>query len=468
MDALYWVFFSVLAAVVAVLLLAQLGTGTIVPNNGPLVAAFTKLRNNYIFVYMMMMGGDWLQGPYVYALYSHYGYGLKDIGRLFIAGFGASMLVGTVVGSLADKHGRKKAAMLYVVLYMLSCFTKHSPNFVVLMLGRVFGGVATSLLFSVFESWIVAEHFSRGFDEKWLGDTFSKAVFLGNGLIAILAGLVANFLVDNWQLGPVAPFDASATVLAIGGVVILLTWGENYGDAKSQVSLSTQFKAAAAAILGDTRIALLGAMQSFFEAAMYTFVFLWTPALSPAGELIHHGMIFACFMTASMAGSSLAPILMKRSRPETYMKYVFAVGALSLLVPFVYHTSTVQPDHLEISRGSEKYWKGMQPQGWIQLAAFCVFEVVVGLFWPSMMTMRAHYLPEDLRSTILNCFRIPLNLFVCIILYNVHLFPLSAMFGLCTAFLTAAVVCMVRLEALVNVSPIIRGMPETDPLMGVS
>ena len=35
------------------------------------------------------------------------------------------------------------------------------------------------------------------------------------------------------------------------------------------------------------------------------------------------------------------------------------------------------------------------------------------------MTMRAHYVPEDLRSTIINCFRIPLNLFVCVILYNV-------------------------------------------------
>lgn len=98
------------------------------------------------------------------------------------------MLFGTVVGSLADKHGRKKAALLYVVLYTLSCFTKHSSDYGVLMIGRLLGGIATSLLFSAFESWIVAEHFSKGLDEKWLGDTFSKAVFVGNGLMAILAG----------------------------------------------------------------------------------------------------------------------------------------------------------------------------------------------------------------------------------------------------------------------------------------
>ncbi len=48
--------------------------------------------------------GDWLQGPYVYALYEHYGFKVGDIGRLFIAGFGSSMIFGTIVGSLADKQ----------------------------------------------------------------------------------------------------------------------------------------------------------------------------------------------------------------------------------------------------------------------------------------------------------------------------------------------------------------------------
>jgi hypothetical protein len=57
--------------------------------------------------------------------------------------------------------------------------------------------------------------------------------------------------------------------------------------------------------------------------------------------------------------------------------------------------------------------------GKMQLLAFCVFEVCVGVFWPSMMKMRATYVPEELRATIINLFRIPLNLFVCIVLYNV-------------------------------------------------
>jgi hypothetical protein len=55
----------------------------------------------------------------------------------------------------------------------------------------------------------------------------------------------------------------------------------------------------------------------------------------------------------------------------------------------------------------------------VQLLAFCVFEFCVGLFWPSMMKMRSQHVPEEMRATIINFFRIPLNLFVCIVLYNV-------------------------------------------------
>ena len=70
---------------------------------------------------------------------------------------------------------------------------------------------------------------------------------------------------------------------------------------------------------------------------MYTFVFLWTPALSPNNEEIPHGFIFATFMLASMLGSSLASRLLARAslRVENYMQIVFIVSAASLVLPIV-------------------------------------------------------------------------------------------------------------------------------------
>ena len=88
----------------------------------------------------------------------------------------------------------------------------------------------------------------RGFEQQWLSLTFSKAIFFGNGLVAILSGLLGNLLVDTFGFGPVAPFDAASCFLAIGMVIILTSWSENYGDPSDNKDLLTQFKGAAVAI----------------------------------------------------------------------------------------------------------------------------------------------------------------------------------------------------------------------------
>ena len=59
-------------------------------------------------------------------------------------------------------------------------------NFSILMLGRLLGGVATSLLFSVFEAWLIGAHSSANVMTH-LGKSFSLAQY-GNSIVAILAG----------------------------------------------------------------------------------------------------------------------------------------------------------------------------------------------------------------------------------------------------------------------------------------
>ena len=46
------------------------------------------------------------------------------------------------------------------------------------------------------------------------------------------------------------------------------------------------------------------------------------------------------------------------------------------------------------------------------VAAFLVFEVCVGMYFPSIGTLRSRYIPESHRSVIVNIFGIPLNLIV--------------------------------------------------------
>lgn len=89
-----------------------------------------KLLQKYLSVYLMATLSDWLQGPYVYALYDDYGYSQHDIAVLFVAGFGSSMVFGSFVGGMADWGGRRNFVVLFAVTYAASCLTKRKvPRF---------------------------------------------------------------------------------------------------------------------------------------------------------------------------------------------------------------------------------------------------------------------------------------------------------------------------------------------------
>lgn len=387
---------------------------------------FQSFQVNYLAVYLLAIAADWLQGPYVYALYTDYGYGKKEIGQLFIAGFGSSAIFGTFIGSIADKYGRKFNVLVFVVSYALSCMTKHSPNFGILMIGRLLAGIATSILFSAFESWLVSEHNTRNFDPILLSETFSKAQF-GNAVVAIVSGQVAG--VAAGQFGKVAPFDAAAIVLLITGAIVLFTWKENYGD--SRQSVSSGLRSAWNMMLADEKILLVGIIQSSFEAAMYLMVFSWTPALQTASDAMNlgeipHGMIFSSFMVCIMIGSSAFVFLMRSQPPELFMRNFYILGVACFAVT-------------AISRNV-----------WHVYAALLAFEVICGVYFPAMGTVRAKYVPEVTRSAIMNYFRVPLNVIVCAVLFKN--LDNSTVFRLCAVMLAIAVLCQQRLFSVSKAS----------------
>lgn len=382
---------------------------------------FTRFQRSYVIVYLIMMGADWLQGPYVYALYKHYGYGIAEIGMLFIVGFGSSMIFGTIVGSMADKYGRKKLCLTFGVLYSLSCLTKHSSDYRMLLLGRFMGGVSTSILFSSFESWMVHEHHLARYPEDWLGLTFSICTS-GNGIVAIGSGVVAGVVRDKF--GPVAPFDVSLLCLIAGSLLVAFTWNENTGD--STIDLSHTLSNALERLKADPKIIYLGIIQSFFEGAMYIFVFMWTPALEDSspfvGHHISHGWIFASFMICTLLGSGIFQLAMeKQMKVEKLALQMISVAAVSLLLP------AFTDSHI------------------LRLLCFFVFEMCVGLFWPSLGFLRSRYVPEEVRATTMNFFRVPLNLIVVLVLANIDKLSHFQVFCLCFLVLLPALYCQKKL-----------------------
>ena len=122
-----------------------------------------------------------------------------DVGSLFLTGFLSSAVFGTFLGIYVDSYGRRLGCIVFCILEIAINLLEHVPNMTALMIGRILGGMSTSLLFTAFESWMVSEHRKRGFDESWLASTFSISSW-GNGFGAILAGLMAQVAAGDHKI----------------------------------------------------------------------------------------------------------------------------------------------------------------------------------------------------------------------------------------------------------------------------
>jgi len=380
--------------------------------SGDKVPAFRAFQRQYLLVYYIIMLADWLQGTNMYTLYHSYG---VDISALFITGFASASVFGTVVGLYVDKWGRRFGCIIYLILEIIINILEHFNSFPLLLASRIMGGVSTSLLFTAFESWMVSEHRKQGFPEGWLADTFSWASF-GNGLIAIFAGLMAQLFAD--RLGEIGPFQAAIAFTALA-LVFVIFWRENYGgedeDKKDGKEGNGKKEETPAwkLILNDRKMLLFGITNSLFEGAMYSFVFMWVPTMFTVlkGSPLPTGLVFSSLMACISLGGLLFSTLLKITTVQMGMVSIFLVGAASLVIP-VYSTELVPV-----------------------LTAFFIFEACVGAFQPAAGFVRSKVIPDAVQGSVMNMFRLPLNLLVVIGTKMTDLYPASFCFSVIVSWL---------------------------------
>lgn len=162
------------------------------------------------------------QGAYVYTLYKDEKHLPEStVASLFTCGFLAAAMAALVVGSLADRYGRRLACLAFCVLYTASCLTKISDSVAVLWAGRLLGGVCTTLLFSTFESWMVTECFTQGKDASLY--TMFGIMSTLNSIVAIASGLVGEGLVAATGT-KVSPFLAACVCLVLAFLFMAKHW----------------------------------------------------------------------------------------------------------------------------------------------------------------------------------------------------------------------------------------------------
>merc|ERR1719183_2880280 len=162
---------------------------------------------------------------------------------------------------------------------------------------------------------------------------------------------------------------------------------------------------------------------------MYAFVFNWTPALDSKEVPPPHGVIFAMFMMACMCGASCSTLLGNGMSPMLRLKAAFVAGIISFAVA--------------ASVGGNSTGSLM-----LSFAAFLLFEFCVGLYFPSVGVVKSDLVPESVRSTMYNFYRVPLNAIVVSLLLGS--ISLATCFKLCALLLLAALLCI---TSIVNMKP---------------
>ncbi|KAI0786498.1 hypothetical protein C8Q75DRAFT_772009 [Abortiporus biennis] len=383
----------------------------------------SRLTRQYLLVFAIVMGADWLQGPYIYSLYnSQYDFPERLVALLFVTGFLCAGLTAPLVGAWADQYGRKRICLVFCITYALACLCILIPYLPILLFGRLLGGISTSILYSGFESWLISSANSSGLSQSELSTILGRATLV-NGFVATGAGVISNQLVE-YTNSFASPFMASGLLLLLAWVVIRSAWSENYGTVTPSEKTSSssanffQVKRLAQAfriVCSDPKLLVLGLTQTCFEGSMYLFVFLWVPALqeSSKSETLPLGYIFSSFMISMMLGSlfytsivsyfqapSPSDSVKNNNNKSTADEPLILHAKLSSLVC----AASALTFAITISSEDEhtRFW------------AFCAFEACVGMYYPVQGMLRGTLISNEHRATLSSLFRVPLNIFVVV------------------------------------------------------
>ncbi|KAK7959612.1 uncharacterized protein PG986_004466 [Apiospora aurea] len=407
-----------------------------------------KFRWLFLRVYLLVMGSEWLQGPYMYTfLKDEKNYSDRTVALLYMAAYISAAISAPLTGYLADRIGRRTACLAYCAVHSLASLSVLSSALGVILAGRILAGVGTTLLWSVFESWMVAEYNARGGfggEEGKRRRLLPLSAMYGvmttyNCTTAILAGLVAHCVV--LALGSKTHLFILALILdSTAAVIILRTWTENRGGAGGNNQLQQPHDDSSTKeveSLGDrlldslknVRVWVLSLVSCCFEGTIFLFMYYWPGSMQVAhdhhgntdsgatpGHQLPFGVIFASFMAIMVLGALLFDILMTRQQhgntgsdddstttlhqrylPTGLLTAALLLGGLGFLGAafFAHHETPL-------------------------LCAFLLLEAGNGLYVPSMGYQRSQVVSDARRASVYGFMNMPLFVFVALALVTTN------------------------------------------------
>ncbi|KAI1488620.1 MFS general substrate transporter [Biscogniauxia mediterranea] len=392
-----------------------------------------KFRRTFLQVYLLVMGSEWLQGPYMYSLFrNEKNLDEGTVSLLYICMYASAAISAFFTGYVADKVGRRAACLVFCGIHSLASLSACVDRLELLILGRVLGGIGVTLLWTAFESWMVAEYNARGFSQS---SSFSLSTMFGlmtttNCITAVLAGVLGHCVV--LALGSKAdPFMVGVALDFGAAILILRTWNENrdnvtatkmdtlQGQQSEEVLQCPGLDRLAISSLKDGRIWALSFVSCCFEGTVFLLMFFWPGTLQEARNLEHpdanetipYGVTFAAFMAVMALGALLFNTISRKAEWE-YKKEERVGKKSGILTP-----TRLLAMALLLS-ASSLLIVALTRKETDLFAAFMLFEACNGVYVPNMAYHRGVIVSDAGRSQIYSTMNIPLFVFVIVALHT--------------------------------------------------
>ena len=358
-----------------------------------------KLKTDYLLAYLLARAAMWAKAPYIYTLFmSVHKFSFVEIGRLYLVDAVSALIFGPITGQLADKYGRKKFCRFYNYSVLINIILRLLGDRLTAYLAQIVAGFGSGLINTTFEAWVVSES-----DREFMGygkeaERFRRKLFvkanLYDEIISILILIICAVVYS--YLGIYAPFVISFTFSLLSLLVIAKNWKEN-ALSKSE-TIMAQMKGALREFKKGEVLGI-GLIEGIVMACLNMFLFSWTPILkqSTSGGM-NPGFIFTSMVLTMIVGTKICKLLIV----YLYCDYFISItGCLFFQGIFLILT----------------YYKDSFLE---RLIFLCAFDGLIGFYNPVNSVLKSKILVEKYRALLMNLFRVPLNIYVIIVLLTIR------------------------------------------------
>ena len=364
-----------------------------------------NLKSRYLLAYLLARAAMWSKAPYIYTLFmTVHKFSFVEIGRLYLIDAISAFFFGPITGQLADKYGRRRFCRYYNYSVILNLLLRMQGERWSAYLAQIITGFGTNLINTTFEAWVVSESENDFMGYRKEADRFRRKLFVKvnfyDEIISILILIICSIVYSYY--GIYAPFWISIFFSLSSLFAIRIYWKENLSLIKKENSLLEQIKEAMIEFK-KVDVLCIGLIEGIILACLNIFLFSWTPILkqSTQGEM-NPGLIFTSMTLAMIVGTKCCKVFIAYLNCDNYISIVVCSFLQGIFLFLTYYKDSF------LSR----------------LVLLCLFDGLIGFYNPLNSIIKSNILLEKYRALLMNLFRVPLNIYVIIVLLTIsHLNP---------------------------------------------